>query len=126
MFKYRIGHATCEEPDFWEAEHEEHFSEKDLTKMIAGIIAEIIRKNPADHTQRYNRSFQCFFRAVIEGLKDRGFRGIDYDEVWTALGWGDVTDPEDWPKDKDGLDYDLCEEINKLLKSEPGKSHEKA
>ena len=117
MYLYKIGYTSCEESGFWDLWHEQKFTQDDLTNMIAEAIIALkpqIHKDDEEYTDNLQEYFEHYKRENIASwlIENKGFKSVDFQEIWSAFGWASVFDINDWESYRDETDKKLVAKIN--------------
>lgn len=102
-FKYKIGYYTYEESEYVELEHEELFSDEEISQMIGDAVISEISKAEKEH-----HGYNYLHEGVIDYLiKEKGFTRIEYHRFWEIFGWASLFMEGEWEemKDDDHLNY---------------------
>jgi len=120
MYLYKIGYTSCEENGFWDLSHTEKFTQDDLTNMIAEAIVALKPEinNEYDYTKDLQEYFEHYEGDTIASwlIKNKGFKAVDFQEVWSGFGWASVFDIKDWDEYRHDTDKDLVKKVNELLR----------
>jgi len=102
-FLYNVGYGTYEESEYVQLEYDRKLSSEKLKSICVKASVEAIqrvRKHLARcsddacasnlHVYMGVPTFQHFFHAMLDVLKDHGFRPLKFSGKWSASGWGDL------------------------------------
>ena len=81
---FKLGYYTYEESEYWELYAPKYLTKKEFNTLVKSTFVEVIKK-------KENSSY-CFwvdylFPLVIEKLKKRGFKEVEYDGTFELFGW---------------------------------------
>lgn len=105
MYKYRIGYVDFEDCGSVQLEHDQKFTEQDITIMIAEAIKDLYPE-VVNHNNGHFDEFTEFFNgrwysdkdvSCITGwlVKNKGFRYVEYEVDWCVSN-GSVTNDTRW------------------------------
>lgn len=108
MYRYKIGYTSYEESSFVELEHEQKFSHQELSELIAEATVETFKKLRGK-SNIYIHNFQDVFHDIYNTqynivsylIENKGFKRIEYQDVWSVFGWASIFDRQDWGSDRD-------------------------
>lgn len=103
-YHYKIGYYSHEESNYEELQHENKFSDDELTEMIAEATVETIKKAKMTDNH-YIHNFQDVFddkdnSLIIYLIEKFGFKLIIYESTWNVFGWASIFDKDEWRDDR--------------------------
>lgn len=107
MYNYKIGYGSYEDSYYVELQHEECFTQEQLTEMIAEAAVELW-----DHLYELNSEgglcrmtvARFFIQDDKYNIRDwlvehKGFTFMDYQERWSIFGWYRLNEPDTWSRE---------------------------
>jgi len=116
MYKYKIGYDSPEESCYIELEHEQLFTQQQITEMIGDAIKDITSRDQKPRDE-YNQNFEHLF-SWHDGIpayliQQKGFKQITYDMTWYVFGWASVFEEGDWGTYR--TERDLLDDLREYL-----------
>jgi hypothetical protein len=127
MYCYKIGYNSYEESNYKELEHEEKFTDKQITEMVGEAIIDLwddrwedqyawVEKEKKEFKEKYENCEyeEDFFYElmVIEDffedtsniwnwlIENKGFKKITYTVDWSIFGWDNLAKRDSWKNEK--------------------------
>ena len=126
MYCYKIGYGSYEESSYKELEHEEKFTDKQITKMIGEAIIDLwddrwkdqheyVEKEKAEFVEKYIgcEYEEGFFHELMTIeyffeneniwnwlIENKGFKKIIYEVDWSIFGWENLAEKDSWESDR--------------------------
>jgi hypothetical protein len=121
MYRYKIGYTSYEESSFVELEHEQKYTHQELSEIIANATVEVVKvlkKIPNSYTHSFQDVFEGLYsecNVISYLIANKGFKRIEYQDVWSVFGWASIFDKTDWGSEN--RDWELDFIVEKILEA---------
>jgi len=130
---YEIGYGTCEESQYWQFQHQETFTDKQLRKLVRECIFEVLSKladakresnkvnifkksrKPNSNGPQYNDVMDTDW--FHKALKKRGFVRSKYTATCSVFGWANCLAPSDWKSWTSNTTRNMSRSLKRLCKN---------
>jgi len=97
MYIYNLGYYSHEESEYTQLSHKDKFTQKEFEGFVMKASAKIIKES-----NDKKLTFQDIFSGVVEELvKSYGFTEVKFDAEFSAFGWADILDKNDWKSERE-------------------------
>jgi hypothetical protein len=96
MHIYNLGDYSHEESEYIQLGHEDKFTQKEFEEFVMNSAVKIF-----EGSEDKELTFQDIFFEVIEDLVNSyDFTKIKFDAEFSAFGWTDILDKDDWKSER--------------------------
>ena len=123
MYYYSVGYSSYEDSAYYKYSSDTKYSDEELSKVVENCIIDVLN-GPAPKPYGWMSWPPNFdevvvnhlFRAAMEAY---GFTPLVYEASFSCMGWGSVSNPDDWGGSNGPIVLNIIDRIPKLNPNQP-------